>query len=92
MTEKTGIKWIDSDGIEKEIKIDKYRAIYPYEHMVTKVWAMTTAKGKKHPEYKRIKAELGDDWDTDITDNWWDIGVLPEYERLVLSTILRGGN
>jgi hypothetical protein len=37
---------------------------YPYE----KLYHNPIARGRRTPQYKAIKAQLGDDWSTDMTD------------------------
>jgi hypothetical protein len=69
----TDVKYQDDDGVEKEVFIEHRKAIYPYEHEYLKVWAEPTKKGRNTEAYRKIKADLGDDWSTDITDSWYEL-------------------
>ena len=82
MKQTTGIKWLIG-GVESEVVIERYRAIYPYEHMVTKVIAEPTVKGKKSAVYQEFKRELGDDWSTDMTNDWFDV----KYPHVLVEAI-----
>jgi hypothetical protein len=52
----------DEKGIEGRLAISGKR---PYR----KLYFVPTAKGRRHPEYLKVKRELRDDWDTDITQS-----------------------
>jgi hypothetical protein len=69
----TGVKFADDDGVEKEVFIEHRHAKYPYEHEYLKVLAEPTRKGKNTEAYRKTKADLGDDWSTDITDSWYEL-------------------
>lgn len=59
-------KIVTIDGIECEIRVERYNAIYPYKREVVHVDAAPTLRGKCHKEYRRIKRELRDDWSFDL--------------------------
>jgi hypothetical protein len=81
---ETGIKVKNSEGIEEEIIIECYLAHYPYEHIVKKVIGQPTKKGKDTKAYRDTRHHLGDDWFSDISDNWFMPGVLtyPQVEKI----------
>ena len=56
-------------GISGTIKYTEYTAIYPYERLVQRINHQPDAKGKATAAYKELRAMLGDDWDTDLTDS-----------------------
>jgi hypothetical protein len=66
----TGIKRT-KDGIEEKITVESYLAQYPYVHNMIKVIGNPTTKGKRSTAYREVRAKLGDDWVSDITDNWY---------------------
>lgn len=45
------------------------RALYPYEHTVEQLFHEPDAAGRQTETYQRIKRELGDDHDTDMTNS-----------------------
>ena len=57
------------EGISGYLKYDSYRAIYPYEHTVEKLSHIPDSEGKKSLYYQSIRVYLGDDWDTDLTND-----------------------
>ena len=63
--------WVQQDGkkvrldrIDYWIKVNVYTAIYPYECTVISVYAVPINKNTKY--YQKIRAELHDDWSTDV--------------------------
>ena len=83
----TGIK-INDEGIEKRIIVEQYRAIYPYPHVVTHIMAEPTKTSRNAPAYIEIRHRLGDDWDTDLTDNWFMPGVLTPKQQIKIHRVL----
>lgn len=55
------------DGKQYKIRVTSFEAIYPYKRYVISVYADPV--DKEDPEYRRIKALLGDDWMTDVLDS-----------------------
>lgn len=54
------------EGLSWKLRVVTYRAIYPYERMVTTVSLDPTPATKRSNHYKQIKRDLGDDWSTDV--------------------------
>lgn len=52
------------DGINHVLRCNRYKAIYPYERIVTTVHAEPQNRTTRY--YRDIRRELGDDWSTDI--------------------------
>ncbi|OGM10505.1 hypothetical protein A2Z67_02790 [Candidatus Woesebacteria bacterium RBG_13_36_22] len=69
---KANIRYVDDDGVEKEVFVEERKQRYPYEDTKVVVWAEPTKKGRESEGYLKTKQELGDDWDSDITDFWAD--------------------
>jgi len=84
-------RFIDEDGIEKDVIYEEYGAIYPYIHTVRKVWGKPTKKGRRQPKYIEIKEKLGDDWETDLTDTWAEPKRLPKKIVRKLAKIFERG-
>lgn len=61
-------KKVKIDGIVYKIRVDCYRAIYPYERQEIKVYADVVNKNSKF--YRDLKAEYGDDWSTDVLESF----------------------
>ena len=57
-------------GIRGKFKLEIYRAIYPYEHTYTQLWHIPDEQGRQTEEYREIKRQLGDDWQTDLTNEF----------------------
>ena len=85
---ETGIKRV-IDGVEEKIVVECYLAKYPYERIVKKVIGEPTKKGKRSPEYIKIRRELGDHWDSDISDTWFMPGTLRYEDVEKIGNILR---
>lgn len=73
--------WIDFDGrivkldgINHRIRVSRYNAIYPYPRIVTTVSAEPCDRRTRY--YRDIRAELGDDWSTDILES--DVSIQSE--------------
>jgi hypothetical protein len=82
---KTGIKHY-KDGILEDIRIEQYNAIYPYKHKVIKIWGYPINNGSE--EYQKIKIELGDDWVSDLTNCWFEIGFMELDKQEKIQKIL----
>ena len=63
-------KTLVRQGISGTFKLESHQAIYPYPHISTKLWHAPDEVGKQTQEYRDIKNQLGDDWETDLTDNF----------------------
>jgi hypothetical protein len=46
------------------LQVTTYEAIYPYAHTVLRVHAVPLSTKTRY--YREIKAQLGDDWSTDV--------------------------
>jgi hypothetical protein len=57
-------KVVKLDGHVHMLKVTTHEAIYPYAHTVLRVTA--TPVSTKTRYYRTIKAQLGDDWSTDV--------------------------
>jgi hypothetical protein len=57
-------KIVKLDGHTHVLKVTTYEAIYPYAHTVLHVAAVP--RNTKTRYYRTIKAQLGDDWSTDV--------------------------
>ena len=66
--------------IECDITIELGEQQYPYPKRYYEIYLEPTSKGMKHPNYKKIKHELGDDWSTNITDTWFIPNVLTKIQ------------
>ena len=84
---KTNVKR-NNDGVEQQVYIEQYRAIYPYPHVVTKIIAKPTKNGLQSNEYYKIRQQLGDDWLSDITDNWYMPGTLTPKQQITIQRTL----
>jgi len=60
-------KTVKIDGILHVLKVSTYKAIFPSAHQVITVHAEVKDKSTKY--YQDIRAELHDDWSTDILDS-----------------------
>lgn len=76
-------EWLEYDGALVTIDRRTYRlrassffAIYPYKHTAITVAAIPLNKRSEH--YLAVKAELGDDWDTDVLES------SPEFQASIL--------
>lgn len=67
-------KVVTLDGVKCKLAVDAYKAIYPYEHRVLRVFAEPI--DKQSAEYQRVKSDLGDDWSTDVLGS--DVEVISE--------------
>ena len=83
---ETGVKRTDERGIKENIIVECYRASYPYDHVVFKVIGQPI--NKDCAAYREIKSKLGDDWDTDLTDNWFMPGVFEGKDLEKISKIV----
>lgn len=84
---ETGIIRV-SDGVEQVIIVEAFRAYYPYDHVAKKVIAIPTKNGKASARYLKVKDDLGDDWDSDLTNTWFDAGELQLDDQLKILKIL----
>jgi hypothetical protein len=66
---QTGATRTDERGITENIIVEIQESIYPYPKTTIKV--IGEPINKNNSEYKNIKAELGDDWESDLTDIWF---------------------
>ena len=60
-------KVVTLDGIKHVLRVESYRAIYPYVRDVLKVWA--TPVNRRSRYYQDVRARLGDDWSTDVLES-----------------------
>jgi hypothetical protein len=65
--EKLDGKNYTHNGIPGKLKHGVYKD--RFNLTVNKLYHQASAKGKKTAAYLAIKATLGDDWDTDLTNN-----------------------
>lgn len=70
------------DGLKWKVRVNAYKAIYPYEWTVTTVNLDPTAATKCSNHYRQIKAELRDDWSTDVLSS--DIEFQVEVQQQLL--------
>ena len=61
------------DGLRCKLRVESYEAIYPYRHRVLNVRAVPTRAAKRSEVYRSVRADLGDDWSTDVLES--DINV-----------------
>jgi hypothetical protein len=78
----------NNDGVEQRIFIEQYRATYPYPHVVTKVIAKPTTKGMQSDKYYSVRRQLGDDWESDLTDCWFMPGTLTPRQQIAIQRTL----
>jgi hypothetical protein len=74
---------VTHDGIEGVLRYSKRNAIYPYAHTIHQLIHEPTEAAKETSAYQYIRRQLGDDWDTDLTDSecWCDwLGTDFQYE------------
>ena len=71
---ETNTEWLDHhnktvtiDNLAYTVKVSTRRAIYPYEHNAISVTA--ECKNKDSRYYRAIRAQLGDDWVTDVLES-----------------------
>lgn len=83
---KTGIRYKTVEGIKVSVEITQWDAIYPYPRKVTKIWGRPL--NTDHDHYRATKKYLGDDWDYDLTDNWFEVGTMPLTQQEKLQAIL----
>jgi len=60
-------KTVKIDNINHILRVDHYKAIYPYPHWVITVHAEVKDKSTKY--YQDQKRELGDNWSTDVLES-----------------------
>ena len=60
-------------GLRCRLRVESYEAIYPYVHTVFKVSAVPTGSARRTATYQRTRAELGDDWDTDVLESDYSV-------------------
>ena len=80
-----GSEWLEHDGtvvtidgLKWIVRADSYRAKYPVERVIVSAFLKPTSGTKRSNYYKRIKADLRDDWGTDL------ISSEPEFSCEVL--------
>ena len=56
------------DGVHGKFEVSKREALYPYHHTAYSLYHRPSTKGKKSATYRKIKRDLGDDWDSDLSD------------------------
>jgi len=57
------------DGVHGELRYESYRAVYPYEHVRHTLVHKPSEKGQRSKAYLSQRRELGDDWQTDLTNS-----------------------
>lgn len=57
------------DGIERVLRVTSYVAKYPYERLVVNVHAVPTKRGRNTSAYRAVRADLRDDWFTDVLES-----------------------
>lgn len=87
MKQSANVKWV-IDGVESEIFVEQYNAIYPYHHTVTRIVAEPTEYGKTSKSYKDMRNQLGDDWITDLTNSWFDVKY-PHHMVVAVDNIIK---
>ena len=60
-------KTVYLEGLSHTVKVESYRAYYPYERDVINVFA--EPKNKNSKAYRETKARLGDDWSIDVLES-----------------------
>ena len=56
------------NGIQGVFIHEVRQARYPYLHWKEKLRWVPTAAGQKTEQYLKVRRELGDDWESDLTD------------------------
>jgi hypothetical protein len=56
------------DGITCKVKVINYRAKYPLQEIVEKVYVEPTKQAKQTEKYRRMRAEIGDNFYIDLKD------------------------
>ncbi|MHC4301009.1 MAG: hypothetical protein ACYS7Y_27355 [Planctomycetota bacterium] len=73
MWEKHDGQVVTVGGLRCNLRVRTHRAVYPYVHTVLNVSAVPTVAARRTVAYRTIRAELRDDWDTDVLES--DISV-----------------
>ena len=84
----TGVKRT-FEGITEKVFIEGYDAKYPYPHRCVKICGYPTKASKKTSAYRGIRDQLGDDFVSDLTDIWWQEGVLPSEAFSIITDLIR---
>jgi hypothetical protein len=64
--EKHDGRLVTVEGLRCKLRVSTYDAIYPYVHKVLDVSAVPTVAAKRTVAYRTVRAELRDDWSTDV--------------------------
>lgn len=78
-------KTVQVDGQRYRLEVSTVQAVYPYRHTSLSVYARPLNRNSK--VYRQIRAELGDDWSTDVRGSFdFECAVLERLEARNVST------
>lgn len=76
-------KFVDTDGIEKELVYREYALVFPGATRLRMIVAKPTAAARASEEYVELRRKHGDDWEEDFTA-CWDTERIPTRLRNII--------